>query len=178
MRLMIALADGFEDIEAIAVIDILRRAGIMIDTVGIPSTSVMSKSGVRIMTDKKLNEINIDDYDGIILPGGIKGVENLSKTALLLEMIKRADARGKLIAAICAAPSILAKAGVLEGKKATIYPGMERELPYPRGDRVVVDGNVITSQGPGTAIEFALAIVEKLKGRGKALEVKEQVLAR
>lgn len=178
MKLMITLADGFEETEAVAVTDVLRRAGITIDIVGIPSSSVTSKNGIRIMTDKKLNEINVNNYDGIILPGGTKGVENLSKTALLLEMIKRLDAQGKLIAAICAAPSILAKIGVLEGKKATIYPGMERELPYPREDRVVIDSNVITSQAAGTAMEFALAIVEKLKGPGKASELKEHLLVR
>jgi 4-methyl-5(b-hydroxyethyl)-thiazole monophosphate biosynthesis len=85
--------------------------------------------------------------------------------------------KGKLIAAICAAPSVLAKFHVLDNKRATIYPGMEKELPYPRDERVVIDDNIITSQGPGTAMEFALAIVEKLLGREKAWELKEQLVA-
>ena len=176
MKLFIPLAEGFEDIEALTVVDILRRAGISIDTVGVPGSVITSKSGVRVMVDKRIVEIKAEDYDGIVLPGGGMGVETLGRTNYLLDIIKNLDARGKLIAAICAAPSILAKNGILEGKKASIYPGMEKELPKPRDERVVVDGSIITSQGPGTTIEFALKLVSILKGQAKANQIKTALI--
>lgn len=177
MKLFIPLAEGFEDIEALTVVDILRRAGITIDTVGVPGSAITSKSGVRVMVDRRLADLRAEDYDGIILPGGEKAVEILSKTISLLDAIKKLDARGKLIAAICAAPSVLAKTGILENKKATIYPGLEKQLPRPREDKIVVDKNVITSQGPGTAVEFALKLVETLKGQLKAEKIRREIIA-
>lgn len=176
MKVFVPLADGFEDVEAMTVIDILRRAGIDVDVVGIPGSVIESRSGVRIMTDKKLSEVNVDEYDGIILPGGNRGVTNLSRSLSLLEMIKRLNTRGKLIAAICAAPLILAKLGILDNRKATIYPGLERELPYPRSQPVVVDENIVTSQGPGTAMEFALKIVELLVGKKEANDLRRKLV--
>lgn len=176
MKIMIPFADGFEDIEAITVVDVLRRAGIKVDTVGVVGSVITSKNGVRVMVDKRLNEVKAEDYDGIVLPGGSKGVENLSKTASLLEMIKKINKNGKLVCAICAAPSILARIGILDDKKATIFPGMEGEIPYPRSDRVVVDGNVVTSQAAGTAMEFSLKLVEILAGKKKAEELREHLV--
>lgn len=176
MKVMVTLADGFEDIEAMTPIDVLRRAGIKVDMVGVVGSVITSKNGVRVMVDKKLADVNADDYDGVVLPGGDPGYVNLGRTAKIIEILKRMNAQNKLIAAICAAPSVLAKAGVLDNKKATIHPGMEKELPYPRGERVVVDGNVITSQAPGTAMEFALAMVEKLVSREKALELRKRLV--
>jgi 4-methyl-5(b-hydroxyethyl)-thiazole monophosphate biosynthesis len=176
MRILLPLADGFEEIEAITVIDVLRRAGIEVDTVGMMGGWVTGSHGVRVMADKKVSEIKIEDYDGIVLPGGLPGVTNLAKSSKLKEFLQELNERGKLIAAICAAPSILAKEHLLDDKRATIYPGMERELSYPRDERIVVDGNIITSQAPGTAMEFALAIVEKLLGREKSWELKEQLV--
>lgn len=173
---MLPLAEGFEEIEALTVVDVLRRAGINVDTVGVMGSMVTGSHGVRVMADKKLLEINADDYDGIVLPGGNPGYLNLGRSSKIIEILKKFDAEGKLIAAICAAPSILAKAGVLEAKKATIYPGMEKELPYPRGERVVIDGKIITSQAPGTAMEFALAIVEFLAGKDRAFQMKRQLV--
>lgn len=177
MKLFIPLAEGFEDIEALTVVDILRRAGITIDTVGVPGSVITSKSGVRVMVDRRLAELRAEDYDGIILPGGEKAVEILNRTTSLLDVIKKLDARGKLIAAICAAPSVLAKTGILEDKKATIYPGLEKQLPRPREDKIVVDRNIITSQGPGTAVEFALKLVETLKGQLKAEKIRREIIA-
>jgi len=174
---MVPLAEGFEEIEALTIIDVLRRAGIKVDTVGVVSTVITGAHRVRVMTDKKLLEIDPDEYDGIVLPGGNPGYINLGRTNKILEILKNFNSSGKLIAAICASPSVLSKAGVLEDKKATIYPGMEKEIPYPRGERVVVDGNVITSQGPGTAIEFALTIVENLVGKEKAIQLKKALIA-
>lgn len=176
MKVMVALADGFEDIEAITPIDILRRAGVKVDTVGVVGSVITSSQGIRVMVDKRISEVNPDEYDGIILPGGNPGYINLGRTAKLIEILKKMDSQGKLIAAICGSPAVLAKAGVLENKKATISPGMEKEIPYPRPDRVVVDGNVITSQSPGTAMEFSLALVEKLVGRNKVSELRKTLV--
>ncbi len=176
MKVMVALADGFEDIEAITPIDILRRAGVKVDTVGVVGSVITSNQGIRVMVDKRISEVNPDEYDGIILPGGNPGYINLGRTAKLIEILKKMDSQGKLIAAICGSPAVLAKAGVLENKKATISPGMEKEIPYPRPDRVVVDGNVITSQSPGTAMEFSLALVEKLVGRNKVSELRKTLV--
>lgn len=177
MKIMVPLAEGFEEIEALTVIDVLRRAGINVETVGIMGSVVSGSHGVRVMTDKKLLEINADEYDGIVLPGGSPGYLNLGKSSKIIEILRRFDSVGKLIAAICGAPSVLAKVGILEGKKATIFPGMEKELPHPRGEKVVVDGNIITSQAPGTAMDFALTIVEALQGRDKALQLRRQLVA-
>jgi 4-methyl-5(b-hydroxyethyl)-thiazole monophosphate biosynthesis len=176
MRILVPFADGFEEIEALTLVDVLRRAGISVDMVGVPSTLITGAHGVKVYTDKRLNEINPEDYDGIVLPGGNPGYINLGKSSRLIEIIKKFNSEKKLVAAICASPSILAQAGVLSDKKATIYPGMEKEIPYPRGERVVVDGNVITSQGPGTAIEFALKIVEFLLGKEKAIKLKNVLI--
>jgi len=176
MKIIVPLAEGFEEIESLTVIDVLRRAGINVETVGIMGSVVSGSHGVRVMADKKLLEINADEYDGIVLPGGSPGYLNLGKSSKIIEILRRFDSAGKLIAAICGAPSILAKVGILEGKKATIFPGMEKELPHPRGEKVVVDGNIITSQGPGTAMDFALTIVEALQGRDKALQLRRQLV--
>jgi 4-methyl-5(b-hydroxyethyl)-thiazole monophosphate biosynthesis len=158
------------------VVDILRRAGIEAVMVGLSSSIVMSSHGVRVFADRKLADINPDEYDGIVLPGGNPGYKNLGKSEKILEIIRKFNSEGKLVAAICGSPAVLAKAGVLNERKATIYPGMEREIPYPRSDRVVVDENVITSQAPGTAIEFALKIVEYLLGKEKALDLKQKLV--
>lgn len=175
MKIMLPLAEGFEEIEALTVLDILKRAGIEVETVGVVGSSITGDHGLRVTTNKRLSEINADDYDGIVLPGG-SGYSVLLRTSQLMKILQKLNSRNKLIAAICAAPSVLAKAGVLEGRKATIYPGMEREIPYPRDERVVVDGNIVTSQGPGTAMEFALKIVELLVGEEKVSKLKRQLV--
>jgi 4-methyl-5(b-hydroxyethyl)-thiazole monophosphate biosynthesis len=174
---MVPLADGFEEIEAMTLIDVLRRAGIQVDMVGVVGSVIRGAHGVRVMTDLKLSDVKAEMYDGIILPGGNPGYANLAKTARLLEIVRRLNEAGKLVGAICAAPSVLAKAGVLEERRATIYPGMERQIPYPRPERVVIDGNIVTSQGPGTAMEFALKIVELLVGEAKSRTLARQLLA-
>ncbi len=176
VKVFVPLAEGFEEIEAITVIDVLRRAGIRVDTAGAPGVVVTGAHGVKVWTDKKLNDIQPEEYDGIILPGGDPGYKNLARMTNLTEWIKKMNEQKKLIAAICASPLILARAGILENRKATIYPGMETEIPYPRGDRVVIDGNIITSQGPGTAMEFALKIVEMLVGGKKAAELRKALV--
>lgn len=178
MKVMIPLAEGFEEIEALTVIDVLRRAGIRVDTVGVVGSLIHSSHGIRMMVDKRLNEIVPDEYDAIVLPGGSPGYINLGRSSKVIEIIKKFNSQNKLIAAICGAPSILAKEGLLDDRKATIYPGNEKLLAYPRDNPVVVDGNIITSQGPGTAMEFALKIVEKLLGNTQVQKLKKELVVR
>ena len=175
MKVMVPLTDDFEEIEALTIIDVLRRAGLDVETVGIVGSVIKGSHGVRLMVDKRLMEINPKEYEAIVLPGG-PGYKTLARTGKLMEMLKDFNARNKTIGAICAAPAVLAQAGILDEKRATIYPGMERELSYPRGNRVVIDGNIITSQAPGTAMEFALALVKKLCGNSEALKLKRDLV--
>lgn len=176
MTVLVPLADGFEEIEALATVDVLRRAGLDVVTAGIPSTIIQGSRNIKVVADKRLEDVNFDEFDALVLPGGNPGYVNLGKSNTIMEAIKKFDSEKKLIAAICMAPTVLAKAGILEDRMATVYPGGERELPRPRDGRVVVDGNIITSQGPGTAIEFALKIVEILLGPEKSDEIKRQLV--
>ncbi len=176
MKVMVPLANGFEEIEALTVVDVLRRAGIQVETVGVIGSVIEGSHGVRVMVDKTLHQIKPDEYDAIVLPGGSPGYENLGKSSRIIQILKDFNKQNKLICAICGAPSILAKEGLLDDKKATVYPGNERLLAYPRGSRVIVDGNIITSQGPGTAMEFALKIVEKLLDHGTVERLKRELV--
>jgi len=174
---MIPLANGFDEIEAFTVVDVLRRAKIKIDTIGVIGSVIQSKNGVKVIVDRTLNQINPEDYDAIILPGGSPGYQNLGRSAKLMEILKTFNSQNKLIGAICGAPTILAKAGLLDDKKATVYPGFEKMLSYPRNGPVVEDGNIITSQGPGTAIEFALKIVKKILNPAEAQRLRKELVA-
>ncbi len=174
-KVLIPLVNGFEEIEAITIIDILRRAGLHVVTAGSPGSIVKGAHDIQISTDTKLDAVNTKEFDAFVLPGG-PGYKNLAQSEKVLKTIQEFDASGKINAAICASPSVLVKAGILRDKKATIYPGMEKELQYPRGGKVVVDGNVITGQAPGSAIEFSLKIVEKLVGLEKASRLREELV--
>ena len=176
MRVMIPLANGFEEIEAFTVVDVLRRAKIKVDMVGVIGSVIQSKHGVKVIVDRTLNQINPEDYDAIILPGGSPGYQNLGRSAKLMEILKTFNTQNKLIGAICGAPTILAKEGLLDDKRATVYPGFERMLAYPRNGPVVVDGNIITSQGPGTAMDFALKIVEKILNPAEAQRLRKELV--
>lgn len=176
MNVIVPLAEGFEEIEALATVDVLRRAGLNTVTVGLPSTMVTGSRNIKVVADKKLDDINLDDFDAIVLPGGNPGYINLGNSNTIMEAIRKFDSEKKIIAAICMAPTVLAKAGILEDRHATVYPGGERQLPRPRDGKVVIDGHIITSQGPGTAIDFALKIVEILMGQEKANDVKHQLV--
>ena len=167
------LADDFEEIEAFTVIDVLRRAEIEVVTAGLVSTVVEGSHKIRAIADKKFSETS-DDFDALVLPGG-PGHRKLANSQGVLNLIKDFNNKNKIIAAICAAPSVLARAGILEDKRATIYPGMEKELPRPRDSNVVIDKNIITSKGPGTAMEFALELVKILNPQ-KAGEVKKRLV--
>ncbi|MDO4199343.1 MAG: DJ-1/PfpI family protein [Clostridia bacterium] len=163
----IFLADGFEEIEAIAPRDILKRGGVEVVTVGVTGEMVTSASGLQIKTDTEIENVDIDNLEGIILPGGMPGTTNLKNNQKLLDIIKYCFENKLLIGAICAAPSILGEMGVLQGKIACCYPGFEKYLKGASvsGESVAIDQNIITSKGPGTAMNFGFALLSYLKGK-------------
>lgn len=176
MEILVPLANGFEEIEAVTVIDVLRRAGMNVVTAGLPGSRIKGSRGMQVMADTRLEQVDPSKFDAIILVGGNPGYINLGRSNKILDMVVKFNLDKKLIGAICAAPSILAQAGILEDRAATICPGMEREIPRPKGKRVIQDDNIITSQGPGTAMEFALKIVETVAGKDKVKLLKEQLV--
>jgi len=184
-KALVLLADGFEDVEAVTPIDYLRRAGIEITTASISqSLTVTSRWGcIKMIADVILTEQILKkkqaDWDAVILPGGKPGAANLAASKEVNELLIEAAAAGKLICAICASPAvILAPLGLLKGRKFTCYPGTEEKVAGANWsqDRVVVDGNIITSRGAGTAGEFAVAIIGKLLDEAAAKKIAEAVL--
>lgn len=179
MKVLLHLADGFEEIEALSTLDILRRADIDTTTVSIMGRiEVKSSRGVIIQADKVFSDINYQEFDMIILPGG-PGTTLLDQHEELKSHLKNYDAEGKWIAALCAAPSVLGKLNLLNGKNAVCYPGYENDLLGAKvslSEKVVVDGNIITSRGPGTSFDFAFKIVEVLKGSVLVDELKVKML--
>lgn len=180
-KVAVFLADGCEEIEALTVVDLLYRAGIPHTTVSITdTTTVVSSHQVTITADTVIGDLSFDDYDMLVLPGGIPGTPNLGACAPLTEAVVRFAREGKQVAAICAAPSILAKLGLLKGKEGTCNPSFESVLEE-NGARlthepVTVTGNLIMSQGMGTAILFGLAIVEHYLGREAADDLGRKIL--
>jgi len=180
MRVLMPLAEGFEEIEAVNVIDILRRAEVEIVVAGLKEGLVEGSHKIKVLPDTSLAKIDPRDFDGLILPGGFPGFVNLGNDERILNMAQEMDRAGKYVAAICGAPSVLIKAGVLQGRRATSSPAGKPQVEACAKfseDRVVVDGNLITSRSPGTAMEFALKLVEVLAGEKKKREVKQQTLA-
>lgn len=169
------LANGFEETEAIAPVDILRRSELDVKTVGIGEEVVVSSHGVAIIPDiTEVDFVLSDDIDMIVLPGGMPGTLNLEKSRTVQDAIDYCVQNDKYIAAICAAPSILGKKGLLKGKKAVCFPGFETflegaEIP---SEGVVCDGKIITGKGPGVAVEFGLQLSEILAGKAKAAKIK------
>ena len=164
---LLHLAQGFEEIEAVTILDILRRGGVQVMAVSMTGDkTVRGAHDISVEADISFKEADYARCDMIVLPGGMPGTKNLLKDENLMSKIKEFNKQGKYLAAICAAPMVFGAAGILNGKKATIYPGMEEYLKNAKltTEKVVVDGKIITSRGPGTAIEFALAIVEILEG--------------
>ena len=164
------LANGFEEIEALATVDILRRAGVEVVTVGVGSKMPVGAHGIAVCADIAENELTMDTLEGVVLPGGMPGTTNLEASAAVQTAISYAAQHGLLLAAICAAPSVLGHRGLLSGKKATCYPGFEQELKDAVlvDSGVVIDGNVITASGAGVAIDFALALVNYLVSKESA----------
>lgn len=167
------LADGFEEIEAIAPVDIMRRAGIDVKTVGVTGKTVTGAHGIEISSDLSLNDVSLYDANLLFLPGGMPGTTNLLENDELKELIIAANENGILVSAICAAPMILGKLGLLKGKSATCFPGFEQYLEGANvtNDKVVFDGNIITSRGAGTAHLLGFKFVEILKDKKTADEL-------
>ena len=157
----ILFAEGYEEVEALTVVDLLRRAKIGCDIVAMKEVDEVTGShGISVRADRRFSQLTPEEYDGLILPGGLRGVNNLAADERVLALLRDFAAAGKLTAAICAGPTVLAKAGLLEGRKACCYPGMEDQLTgaVASTESVVEDGSIITSRGLGTAIPFALAL--------------------
>ncbi|MGI5970140.1 MAG: DJ-1 family glyoxalase III [Oscillospiraceae bacterium] len=167
------LGKGFEEMEAVASIDILRRADIDVKTAGIGGRQVAGAHGITITADITVEEAG--EAELVILPGGMGGVQSILESSAAMELIKKTYEKGGSLAAVCAAPMILGKLGFLKGKKAVIYPGMEKEIDgadVQNGAKAVVDGRVITGQAPGAAIDFALELVSYLKGEASREKVR------
>ncbi len=177
---LVIIAPGFEELEAVAVIDILRRAGLEVVSAGTVSGPIRSARNVVILPDKLLDEVAEEAFDLIVMPGGLDGTENLARDRRVVKMLQEQLASGRPVGAICAAPTVLDRHGLAPGKTITCHPTCRDAIQGARlsEDRVVRDGLLVTSQGPGTAIEFALKLVELLMGRDKMLEVNTGVLAR
>ena len=178
--LYIFLAEGFEEVEALTVVDLLRRAKCDITSVSVTGNkAVCGSHGITVMADALYEEVNFDNAKMLILPGGMPGTTNLQAHAGLCSLLKEKHAQGVMLAAICAAPMVFAQLGLLNGEKATIYPAMKDELEnaiYSENMVVKSRNNIITSRGPGTAMYFALALIEELKGTEMMENIKEGVL--
>jgi 4-methyl-5(b-hydroxyethyl)-thiazole monophosphate biosynthesis len=178
-RVLVPLAEGFEEIEAITVVDLLRRAGIEVHTASLDGPGVTGSHGITVLADAALDAVVADDYDMIVLPGGMPGAEHLKNDPRVISLLRRCAATGRFTAAICAAPAVLAHAGLLEERSATSFPGFLTMDSAPgirlRDDAVVVDGKVVTSRGAGTAMEFGLALIELLEGAAAMERVRERL---
>ena len=178
-KVLIFMAEGHEEIEALTVVDLLRRAGIDIYTVSITGEKKVTGShGITTVCDKLIETVNFDDADMLVLPGGMPGTLNLGNCELLMDQVHGFNTSKKGLAAICAAPTVFGKAGLLEGKKATCYPGMEGDLKGANTstDAVCHDGHIITSRGMGTAIPFALEIIRTFQGDEAAEKLAKSIV--
>lgn len=172
-NVLVLFADGSEELEAVTVVNILRRAGVSVTLAGLDAGALRGSRGVMLMPDSTLDAALHEDFDMIVLPGGQPGTNHLKADARVLKLVQRMAQQDKYVAAICAAPAVLASAGLLDGKQATSFPGAL--APFPRVKQqhsaIVEDGKIITSRGPGTAMDFALTLVERLAGHTKRQEV-------
>ena len=181
-KILVPLAPGFEEIEAITIIDILRRAGLDVVVAGTIPGPIEASRKTRHLPDCTLDDVRADDFDMLVLPGGQPGTTNLRQDPRIRQIIETLHAQNHYLAAICAAPTVLAAYGVLRGRTATSHPGSRAEVAAAAGQttdaRVIVDGPIVTSQSAGTAMEFAFKLVELLCGPEKVAEVNRGVLAR
>jgi 4-methyl-5(b-hydroxyethyl)-thiazole monophosphate biosynthesis len=181
-KVLVPIAPGFEEIEAITVVDILRRAGVEVVVAGTQPGPIEASRKTKHLADCTLDEVRAEDFDMIILPGGQPGTTNLRNDPRIRHIIETLRSQNRQLAAICAAPTVLAVCGVLQSRSATSHPSVRAEIAgcakTVSDERVVVDGSVITSQAAGTAMEFAFKLVEILCGADKAAEVNRSVLAR
>ncbi len=178
-KVIVFLADGTEEIEALAPVDMLRRAGAEVTLAGVPERECTCSHGVKITADCAARDCVGGEYDMVVLPGGMPGTLNLGADESVKKIAEKAYAGGKFVAAICAAPSVLGTWGMLAGKKATCYPGFEEKLTGAcvAAEKAVRDGNIITACGAGAAMEFALMLVAALYGEEKSENLRKAVLA-
>lgn len=174
-RVLVPLAQGCEELEAVTIIDLLRRAGIEVVSAGLDDQPIKASRGVNLIPDMTLDEALQNDFDMVALPGGLPGADYLNQDERIRALLKQMANSGKYIAAICAAPKVLANAEILDGKRATSFPGTLEKLSLTNTkletQPVVQDGKVITSRGPGTAMDFTLTLIENLAGKDKRQEV-------
>lgn len=179
-KALVILADGFEEIEAVTAIDVLRRAGVEVSVAGLKNKNTRGARGLVIVAEKELSDAG-EDFDALVLPGGMPGASHLAGSEKVSALIMALHQKNKVIAAICASPAlVLAPMGILRNKTATCFPAMEEGFGNDvkfSAERVVVDGNIITSRGPATALDFSLAVAEKLVGKKTADEVRRATLA-
>jgi 4-methyl-5(b-hydroxyethyl)-thiazole monophosphate biosynthesis len=179
-KIMLLLAEGFEEVEALTTADYLRRKNIVVDMVSITNNNqVKGAHGIIVIADKNMEEIDdINAYDGLIIPGGLPGATNLRDNDSVIKIVKDFNKEGKLIGAICAGPIVLQRAGIINGIKVTSYPGFDEELKdgLYEEELVVQDRNIITARGPAVAVYFAIRILEHLIGKDKAEELKKDIL--
>lgn len=177
IRTLIPMTDGSEEMEAVIMIDVLRRAGWTVVTAGVPHVCITASRGVRLQTDTPWAEVESQRFDLLALPGGMQGVRTLAAHPGVREAVRRQDHEGRWLAAICAGPLVLQAAEVIGHRRVTCHPAIRGELRNPWcPDRVVVDGHLVTSQGPGTALEFALTLVRVLGGRELARTVASEMV--
>lgn len=172
------LADGFEETEAITPIDMLRRARCEVVTVGVTGKTVTSSHGIPMVADITIDEVDVAAAQGVILPGGLKGTQNLDASEAVHALINTVAEKGGAVAAICAAPSVLGKMGLLRGRKAVCYPGFEEYLTgaVTPDEQAVTDGNIITAKGAGASLEFGYELIKYFKGAEKADEIASQII--
>jgi len=173
-KVYIFFANGFEEIEGLTVVDLLRRAGIVISMVSITGTKeIIGAHNIKVMADELFEDIDYNDADMLVLPGGMPGTNNLAAHQGLITLLKQFNQKGKQLAAICAAPSVLGVNGILQGKKITCYPGYEEKLlgATVTENNVETDSNIITGKGMGSSIGFSLCIIEKLKDQVTANKI-------
>lgn len=172
------LAEGFEEIEAVSPIDLIRRAGVEVTVASLgPDLEAIGRSGILLKADVRLAEVIHQTFDCLLLPGG-PGVKHLRADPRIVPLVQRHAAAGSWVAAICAAPTVLHDAGLLAGRRFTAHPSVASELPAVlSAERVVQDGRIITSRGAGTALDFGLTVVEALQGKARAEEVRRAICA-
>ncbi len=178
-KVCVPLAKGFEEIEAVSLIDVMRRGGIEVVVAGVNEELVTGANGITVKADTDIKYVLADELDMIVLPGGWEGTHMLAENERVQELLREMKAKEKVVGAICAAPFALKAAGVL-GSKYTCYPSVEEQIGkegYTDKEKVVIDGNVMTSRGPGTAICFGLEIVKRLVGEETYMALKEGLLA-
>ena len=180
IKVLVPLAQGCEELEAVTITDLLVRAGMQVITAGLDDQPVKASRGMRLLPDTSIDQVLNDTFDLIVLPGGLPGADHLRDDVHVQNLLKRHAASGKYVAAICAAPKALAQAGLLEGKTITGYPGALAAIKLPntkiKESALEIDGKIITSRGPGTAMDFALALIELLAGKAKREEINAQLV--